>query len=54
MNNDIEMAIKRIESLEKRMELYFELLDLKDELEFIMKGIYVTEDDIEDVLLGNY
>ena len=54
MDELLELALKRISDLEKRVEKYYELLNVKNELDFILKGSYVFASDIEAVLSGNY
>ncbi len=54
MQNDIEMLLKRINNLEKRLEKYYKILLTENELDFILNGTYVLEKDIENILLGKY
>jgi len=54
MEELIEMALKRISDLEKRLEKYFQLLKVENELDFILKGTYLTNEDIDNILSGNY
>ena len=54
MQNDIEMLLKRLNNLEKKLEKYYKILFIENELDFILNGTYVLQQDIEDVLSGNY
>ena len=52
MQDLVELALKRIETLEKKVEKYFHMLEIKNELDFILKGTYVLKSDIECLLQG--
>ncbi len=52
MQDLIELALKRIDALEKKVEKYFSLLKIDNELDFILKGTYVTEEDIQKIIEG--
>ena len=52
MQELLELALKRINALEKRLEKYYSLLKVENELDFIFKGTYVTEDDVQKILEG--
>ncbi len=54
MEEMLELALKKIEDLEKKLEKYYHLLEVKNELDFILKGSYVFKEDIDNVLTGNY
>ena len=54
MDELLELCLKRIEDLEKKLEKYYHLLEVKNELDFILKGSYVFEEDVNSVLSGNY
>ena len=54
MEELLELALKRISDLEKKLEKYYHLLKVQNELDFILKGTYVLNTDIEEVLSGNY
>ena len=54
MEEMLELAIKRIEALEKKLEKYYNLLKVENELYFILNGTYLTEDDINNLLIGIY
>ena len=54
MEELLELALKRIDALEKKLEMYYSMLKVDNEIDFILRGTYVTEQDIEDVLAGNY
>jgi len=55
MNTEtLELALKRISDLERKLEKYFQILKVENELDFILKGTYVFESDIDDVVNGNY
>ena len=52
MQEMLEMLLKRVEELEKRVEKYFSLLKVDNELDFILKGTYMLESDINKILEG--
>lgn len=52
MEELIELALKRIEALEKKLEKYFSILNVGNEMDFILKGTYVLQSDIENVMAG--
>ena len=54
MDNEIEILSKRIEQLERKVEIYFQLLKINNELDFIMNGTYLLDSEIQDVLDGEY
>lgn len=53
MNELIELALKKIDMLEKKLEKYIEILKIDNEIDFILKGSYVLQEEIENVLSGN-
>lgn len=52
MQELLELLLKRVEMLEKKVEKYFSLLKVDNELDFIIKGTYICEEDIEKILEG--
>lgn len=54
MQEMIELCLKRINDLEKRLEKYYQLLKVENELDFILKGTYFLKEEIEQVMSGNY
>ena len=55
MNVDmLELVYKKLLDLEKRMELYYSMLKIDNELSFILKGTYLFNSDIESVINGTY
>ena len=50
----LDLIIKRISDLEKKLELYYEMLKVENELSFIIKGSYTLQDKVDRVLSGNY
>ena len=54
MEELLEMAIKRIDALEKKVERYYQLLQVNNELDFIMKGTYLTNEQVNDIVEGKY
>ena len=53
MQETLEIILKRLADLEKKVENYYNLLKLNNELDFILKGNYVLNSDIEKILNGN-
>lgn len=55
MDNELlEYALKKIADLEKKLEKYFSILQISNELDFILKGSYFFKEDLEDILNGTY
>ena len=54
MQELIELALKKIEVLEKKVEKYFSMLKIENELDFIFKGTYLLQEEIEDIYTGTY
>ncbi len=50
----LDLALKRLSNLEKKVEKYFDILKIDNELDFILKGGYVFNEDINNILNGNY
>ena len=48
----IEMLLKRVEALEKRLERYYKILKIDNELSFILNGSYCFEEDISKIMNG--
>ena len=47
-------ALKAINELEKRIEKYYNLLKIENELSFILNGTYIKTEDINNILNGTY
>ena len=54
MQELIDLVLKKIDVLEKRLEAYFNLLKVDNELDFILKGTYILQEDYDAVLAGEY
>ncbi len=55
MNEEmVQLALKKIDELTKRLEKYFDILRIENELDFILKGTYVLQSDIDAIMSGNY
>lgn len=54
MEEMLEMVVKRISVLEKKVEKYYQMLKIENELDFILSGNYVLDNQIENILKGNY
>ena len=54
MEELLELALKRIDNLEKLVEKYFHILKVDNELDFILRGTYLTEEDVNNIITGNY
>ena len=54
MQNDYEMLLKKVNELERRLERYYQLLLIRDELDFILKGKYICETDLDEIFNGTY
>ncbi len=53
MQEMLEMLIKKVETLEKKLEKYYSLLKVDNELDFVLKGTYITEDEMDAVVQAN-
>ena len=54
MQELIELALKKIENLEKLIEKHYQMLNVDNELDFIVKGTYVTEEEVNKIVNGEY
>ena len=54
MQELIELCLKRITDLEKLLEKYYRILKVDNELDFILKGTYFMDEELENVMTGNY
>lgn len=54
MEELLQLALKRIDALEKKLERYYFLLKVDNELDFVLKGTYLFNEDLTDTLTGNY
>ena len=53
MNDEmLELAMQKIATLEQKLEKYYLLLNVENELGFILKGTYILDSDIENILKG--
>ncbi len=48
----LEMLLKRVNALEKKLEKYYEILKVNNELDFVLKGTYITESDMDKIMQG--
>ena len=54
MDENLELALNRIAELERKLEKYFEILQVQNELDFILKGGYLRDADISSIISGEY
>ncbi|MFQ6752237.1 MAG: hypothetical protein ACLRFL_01560 [Clostridia bacterium] len=55
MNEELLMqALKKIDDLNKKLEKYYDLLHIENELDFVLKGTYIMDTDIDNIVSGNY
>lgn len=54
MEETLELAMKKILELERKLENYYQLLFIENELDFILRGSYIVEDELSKVISGNY
>lgn len=54
MEELLDLALKKIDVLEKKIERYYSLLKIDNELDFILNGTYILEADYENIMSGNY
>jgi len=50
----VKMQFKKLMDLEKKLESYFKMLKVDNELTFIMNGTYLVEDELQNILNGIY
>lgn len=54
MDEMLELALKKLDELEKKVERYFKLLEVNNEIDFILKGGYVFKEDVDAIIAGMY
>ena len=54
MEEMLELALKKISTLEKRVEKYYSMLNINNELDFVMKGSYYLEENLNKIMMGDY
>lgn len=54
MDEMLELALKRLDELEKKVERYYKLLEVNNEIDFILKGGYVFKEDVDAIIAGTY
>lgn len=54
MEELLELAFKKISDLEKKLEKYYSMLKVENELDFILKGGYFDYSELENVINGTY
>ncbi len=54
MDDITELILKRLSDLEKKLEKYFYILKIDNELDYILKGSYLLQTDIDNILVGTY
>jgi len=54
MEELLQLALKKIDALEKKLERYYFLLKVENELDFVLKGTYLMNDDLSNTLSGSY
>ena len=52
MQEMLEQLLKQIEMLEKKVEKYFSILKIDNELDFILNGTYITKEEVEKIVEG--
>lgn len=50
----LELALKKISLLEKKIEKYYSILKINNELDFIINGGYLIDSELENVINGDY
>lgn len=50
----IEQLNQRVFNLEEKIETYYRLLKIEDELDFVLNGNYYLNDEIGKILIGDY
>ena len=54
MDELILKIMKKNEELSNKLERYYQFLKVDNELDAVVKGLYVTNVEIEDILKGIY
>ena len=52
MEERLELLEKKVLDLERKIEKYFSVLEVNNELDFILKGGYILKEDLENLVLG--
>ena len=50
----VGLALKKIADLERLLERYFKIVKVENELDFVLKGTYLFDEDLDGVLAGEY
>ncbi|MBR6779329.1 MAG: hypothetical protein IKM43_04245 [Clostridia bacterium] len=50
----LENALKRIAELERKLELYYSLLKIDNELDFVINGTYLCDEELQNIMEGKY
>jgi hypothetical protein len=54
MQGLIDLALKKIDVLEKKLEKYYYLLKVDNELDFVIKGTYLMQEELDSIMAGEY
>lgn len=54
IKEQLELVLNRISDLERKLERYYYILKVENELDFILKGTYCFESEIENIINGTY
>ena len=50
----LELILSRLADLERKLERYYHFLKVENEIDFILNGTYVLEDEITNIVNGTY
>lgn len=54
MGELVELALKKIADLERLLQKYHKILKVENELDFVVKGTYLFDEDLDPILSGEY
>ena len=54
MNDEIEDVKQKLSDIEKLIEKYFDILYIENEIDFILKGNYELDSEIDKILDGTW
>ena len=52
MQELLDLILKKISVLEKKIEKYYQMLKIDNELTFIINGTYCLEEDVNNLIQG--
>lgn len=54
MEELLDLAINKIANIERKIEKYFQILKVENELDFVLNGSYILNDALGEIISGQY